>query len=246
MRWQLLAKAAPPDSKRFPVVFVMLWSGMMFLSLSLVAAFMDGGHISFAYAILTIWAAVASVFFMAGFLSIPTPGLLVLPVGALAVLIAIVGGFALSDKGESDEYHWVTIVHMVFMTLSIGMVMAGSAAGGLYFLGSKQLKSVSPRALRLPSLSKLARLNERALIIGTGLLLGGMATGSIAMRFSEKIDLTSPAPILSGLTLVILTAVLGLHMKQRQPARVFAFASFLALLLMVIATVSMLVDFQHG
>src|SRR5204862_209152 len=82
---------------------------------------------------------------------------------------------------------------------------------GMYLTAVRQLKSPSPRTLRLPSLPLLERLTERSLVVATALLMGGLATGGAAMQLSRSISLAQPSIILALMTMALLVLVLALR-----------------------------------
>src|SRR4051812_41572492 len=84
---------------------VLLWAGPAAHSASLALALIDDSDRDFTYLALGLWAAVASIFFMRRFLTVPSKWLLVLPIGGMAILIAMasVAGDAVDRPHEATR-----------------------------------------------------------------------------------------------------------------------------------------------
>jgi hypothetical protein len=243
LRWRLLDREeAEPRSSASGF----LWLGLLLLTGCLVASLIDGQHLRFLYGAVAAWATVACAVFLAGFLATPTPALLSLPVGGMALLVALLAGLETPAGPLADELSWIKVVHVLFVASFSAALLLAAAAGGLYLIAARQLKAGTPRSLRLPNLPTLARVNEISLIVAVALLLGGVSTGGAAMRLRPEFTVLSPVPVMALLDLLLLTALLAGHSLRRLAARALASAS-LGMVLMLAATVVVLfVDQAHG
>jgi hypothetical protein len=122
-------------------------------------------------------------------------------------------------------------------------VSAGS--GLLYLLAVRSLKEGAARALRLPALPNLDRVCERSLVIATGLLLGGLATGGVAMRTSETFRLTHPAAVLALIDMGVLVVALALRTTGHLGRRSMALTALVTAILLGLATASF-IALRHG
>ncbi len=242
LRWRLMGKADAPQ----PGYLWPMWAGMALHTASLALSLVDTGEQDFAYGVLGVWAGVASLLFVSRYLAMPSRGVLALPVGGMALLVAMaeLAGPAHAPPVGAPA-HWISIVHAVFMSLHLAVMVLAGAAGGLYLVSARQLKSPSVRALRLPNLPLLERLCERSLVVGTALLLGGLATGGAAMQLSRVISLAHPTIVLALLTMAVLVAVLALRAANRLSRRGIAIAAVATMLLAALGAVSQLVA-PHG
>src|SRR5690606_19539339 len=116
------------------------------------------------------------------YLTAPSRKLLLLPAGGMAILLAMAGLAPPADAATASGP--ILVLHIIFMTLALTAHLVSAGSGLLYLLAVRSLKEGAVRALRMPALPNLDRLCERALVIATGLLLGGLATGGVAMRAS--------------------------------------------------------------
>jgi hypothetical protein len=228
-RWRRLGNAEAPVEGRGEASRSAMWAlAVAFTSLTaaLVCALLEHGSRDFGYGVLGIWSAVAGLQFAAGLMTAPTRALLVLPVGAAALLLAVAG---LAHHGQEevgrDSLHVLTVLHSIAMAgyLAVGLVAGG--AGGLFLLQQRALKRPTPRALRLPPLPVLSTLMERALIISAALLLSGLALGSVAIRHSDGVRLAHPSVVLALVNLALLTLAFFLRLSNRLSRRGIALAA---------------------
>ncbi len=194
-----------------------------------------------------MWAGVASLLFLSRWMAMPSRSLMVLPVGAVALMIATAGaaGPVRPDATPSADTPWIVHLHAAFMTLHIGTLLVAGTGGGLYLTVAWLLKRPSPRALRLPNLRMLERLTDRCFIAATALLVGGLATGGAAMRLHPDFALWHPTALLGIATMVALLSILGLRSANRLGNRSMALASALAALFAVLSALSQVV-LAHG
>jgi hypothetical protein len=193
------------------------WLGLGAHSLALILALCQPSDRDFAYVVLAAWAAVAALAFARGFMSGPSRNLLALPVGAMALLIAMVA--AASNASEpappGPVTGAVTILHIGFMIAYLAAAVVAGTAGGMYLVVARQLKTASQRVFALPALPTLERINERALIVATALLLGGLATGGAAIASAPRFSITHPTAILGLVTMAVLIAIFALRLAGR-------------------------------
>ncbi len=240
VRWRQMAVS---DDRRF--AHVLLYVGLALHSVSLGISLLVPGHQSFAYGVLAVWAAVAALFFASRYLASPSRTILVLPVGGMALLVAMSSLASPSQAGPVVDLKWITQLHIGFMAMHLAVMLVAGSAGGMYLTAARQLKSPSPRALRLPSLPVLERLTERGLVIATALLLGGLATGGAAMQLSRIVNLAQPSIILALLTMILLIVALALRATNHLNRRGIAVAAVAAMLIAALGSFSQLVV-THG
>lgn len=242
LRWRQMAVS---DERR-STHLIPLWLGLTLHSVSLVLSLLDPAQRDFAYAVLAVWAAVASMFFVSRYLASPSRTILVLPVGGMALLVAmaeLASGANVTPVSGSTP--WITRIHIGFMALHLAVMLLSGAAGGMYLTAVRQLKSSSSRALRLPSLPVLERLTERTLVIGTALLMGGLATGGAAMQLKPTISLAQPSIVLALITMVLLVLILALRATGRLNRRGVALGAVGAMSIAALGAISQLVV-THG
>ncbi len=189
------------------------------LTLALVASLLENGPHDFAYAVLGIWSAMAALHFALGFIAGPTRVLLVLPVGCMAILLAM-AGLVRPHAVEQSSAHAMVVLHSVCMATHLAVALVAGGAGGLYLLAVRQLKRASQRAFRLPALPLLELITERSLIIATALLMAGLATGGAAIASSHSISLTHPSIIIAFMNLLLLVALFALRFSHRLANRI--------------------------
>jgi ABC-type uncharacterized transport system permease subunit len=241
LRWRQMAVS---DERR-SAHLIPLWLGLTLHSVSLVLSLVNPGQRDFAYAVLGVWAAVASLFFVSRYLASPSRTILVLPVGGMALLVAMAELASGDNAPTTGATSWITRVHVGFMVLHLAVILLSGAAGGMYLTAVRQLKSSSPRALRLPSLPLLERLTERTLVIATALLMGGLATGGAAMQLTRSISLAQPSIVLALITMVLLVLVLALRSSGHLNRRGIALGAVAAMLVAALGSISQLVV-AHG
>ncbi len=240
-RWRLIGRSGEIAQSRLPA----LWLGFAAHTAGLVIAFcirpLDRDLL---YAILGVWAGVASLLFATRYIAGPSRGLLALPVGCMALLVAMTsqaGGEQLHAEGGGA----IGIVHGGFMAAYLAAVLVAGATAGLYVIAARQLRSASVRALKLPELPTLERLTERSLIVATALLMGGVATGGAAMEHAHGFSLAHPTTLIALVSLGIMVLVLAVHAAQRLSRRGFAIATIGCMALGASSLLSLLVT-AHG
>ena len=241
VRWRQMAVS---DDRR-SAHLIPLWLGLGLHTVSLVLSLVNPGQRDFAYGVLAVWAAVAGLFFVSRYLASPSRTILVLPVGGMALLVAMAELASGESPPSSGATPWITRVHVAFMALHLAVMLVSGAAGGMYLTAVRQLKSPSPRALRLPSLPLLERLTERSLVIATALLMGGLATGSAAMQLSRNVSLGKPSIVLALMTMAVLVLILALRSTGHLNRRGVALGAVWAMLIAALGAVSQLVG-THG
>jgi hypothetical protein len=241
LRWRQMAQA--DDQRLAPIL---LYGGLSLHSVSLILSILSDGHETFAYGVLAVWAAVASILFASKYLAAPSRTILVLPVGGMALLVAMasLAGSKVRVVAPHDML-WITQIHAAFMAMHLAVILLAGSAGGMYLTASRQLKSSSPRALRLPRLPVLEKLTERALVIATALLLGGLATGGAAMQLARTINLAQPSIIFALLTMILLVLALALRAAGQLNRRGMALTAVFSMLIAALGAASQLVG-RHG
>lgn len=239
-QWQRLRDAAMPaggDGR--------WWTAFAMQSAALLVCLLDDGHRSFAYGALAAWAGVAAVMFAGRFLNAPTRLLLALPLGAVALLIAVAGTASLGAPPEDGAGTWISRVHAGFMAAHLAAVLVAGAAGSLYLIAAARLKSADPRATRLPALPVLERLLERGMVWGAALLIGGLALGGAAIRVSQTFQLLHPTALLGLVEVCLLVAVLAMHRARYLSRRALAMGALACLVIALVGTISLVV-LAHG
>lgn len=231
----LLRLRSRRDSEMEPVWLWPVWLGIALLTVALVLAFAEGEHRGFRFGVLVSWVGAASLFFIRRYLTLPSPSLLVLPIGAMALLVAL-AGLAERVAGEAPGYReeeggmpLLLLLHIALMTLHLVAMVVAGGSGAVYLRTSRKLKTSAASALRLPSLATLEGLCERSLVVATALLIGGLVTGGAAMQIYRDFKLTS-APALSGmLSMAVLVVMLALRLRGRLGRRYLALGSLVVL-----------------
>lgn len=231
------------DARRAPLV----WVGFGLHTAALAASFGAGRDL--LYAVLGVWAAIAAVLFAARFIAGPSRGLLALPIGCIALVLAMAAAAGGPDAGATaaavSAGGAVTVLHAAAMSAYLAAMLVAGSAGVLYLIADRSLKSASPRALRLPALPALGHLCERSLIVATALLMTGVATVGAAIEQTPGGTLAQP-PVAIGLAnLVLLVLVLAGRAMNRIGRRGIARASALCLGVGGVLLVSTLVA-PHG
>lgn len=236
-RWLLLSRGVASGDGAWWWAFAVQTAG-------LAIALGDPGHRTFAYGALAAWAAVAAVMFAGRFLAAPVRLLLALPLGAVALLVAIAGSAA-GTPPDDGSGHWIARLHAGFMAAHLAALVAAGGAGVVYLLAAARLKSADPLAMRLPALPVLERLIDRGLVWGAGLLIGGLAVGGAAMRVSDGFRLLHPTALIGIAELALLAAVLAVHRARRLSRRSLAIAAVACLLVGALGLASLVVV-AHG
>jgi hypothetical protein len=226
----------------------LVWVGLALHTVGLVVSFADRANPDFTYGVLGVWAAVASLFFLQRFLVMPSRWLLVLPLGGMAILLAmaaLAGGALPHAQTANQKMPLIVTVHIIFMATHLAASLLAGAAGGLYLLAGRQLKSAKPSAFKLPNLPLLENLTERGLIVATALLIGGLATGGAAIQLSPGFSLMHPTALLGLVNMTLMIVALGARAANRFGRRAVAWAAIACLLINACVSVSQLVV-RHG
>ncbi len=238
-RWWRLAGQPHGEAAR-PV---WLYSGVVALTLGLVMSLADGTHPAFTHGVIGIWACLGSLVFLRRYLTAPSRKLLLLPAGGMAILLAMAGLAPPADASTASGP--LLFLHIVFMTLALTAHLVSAGSGLLYLLAVRSLKEGAVRALRMPALPNLDRLCEHALVVATGLLLGGLATGGVAMRASETFRLSHPASVLALIDMAVLVIALALRTTGHLGRRSMALTALVTAVLLGLATASF-IALRHG
>ena len=180
-------------------------------------------------------------------------GLIFLP--TILSLVAIAQIFPRSPQLSSEaSYRLWSICHGIALILGTAAVVVGFLGGLLYMLQSYRLKNkiVSSRGLRLPSLEKLQRISENALIASSILIMVGLLSGILLnWRRAEEVAFPWTDPVVwpSGVLLIWLVVALtfnAFYKPARQGHKVayLTFASFVFLSL--VFAIILFVPSSHG
>jgi len=238
-RWWRVAGRSGQESAR-PV---WLFTGVAALAAGLVLSLIDGTHPAFTHGVIGVWACLGSLVFLRRYLTAPSRKLLLLPAGGMAILLAMAALAPAPEAAQSSGP--ILVLHILFMTLALGAHLVSAGSGLLYLLAARSLKEGAIHALRMPSLPNLDRLCERALVVATGLLLGGLATGGVAMSTSDSFRVTHPASILALLDMAVLLSALAFRLAGRLGRRSMALTALVTAILLGLATASFVV-LRHG
>jgi hypothetical protein len=207
-RWRALARPAEESGRP-----TLMWAGFFLLSAALVLALCDPSARDFLYVVLGVWAGFSALLFASRFIADPSRGLLVLPIGAAALVVAMASIAAPPERLRSGSA--ISLVHGGFMSVYLAALLVAGSAGVLYIISARQLKSASPRAFRLPALPALDRLISRAVVVATAALMAGVATAGVAMQQAPGARLTQPAILLGLVNLALLVLLLAARLGHR-------------------------------
>ena len=180
-------------------------------------------------------------------------GLILLP--TILALIAIAQVFPRTSQLSSEAWHrlW-SLSHGLALLLGTAAVVAGFIVGLLYLTQSYRLKHklVRSTGLRLPSLERLQRISENALITSCVLLVVGLLAGMLLNLVSgdeATLPWTDPVVWPSGLLLIWLLAALTFNAfyKPARQGRKVAYLTFASFVFLGIVLVILLcVPSSHG
>jgi ABC-type uncharacterized transport system permease subunit len=241
MRWRALGRVGDPPARGGGVA---LWTGFALHSAALVIACLDRSERDLFYAALGSWSAIAALLYFSRFAAGASRGLLALPVGCAALLVAV-AALAVHPERQPRTGGAISWLHIGLMTGYLATVLAAGSAGMLYLLAAGQLKSASARALRLPALPSLERLTERALVASTALLMAGIATGGAVMEQQPNASLAQPTVAIALLNLAMQVTVLAVRASGRIRRRTLASAATVCMALGVVELISLMVA-PHG
>lgn len=215
--------------------------GMLALSLSVLCSLLDGSDNEFSFVLLSMWSAVAAILFVKRFLSMPSRGLMVLPIGAVALMCAVVAftGDVPTQEEQASSLAPVVIVHIIFMSLNMATILVASSAAIGYFYSDRQLRLASPRAFQLPSLPSLKKVTDVMIVSATATLFAGMATGAAASTYSEHFNYAHPVVILCLLNLVFLLVTLFCEATSRIGQRRLSILCIVSMLLTMLTVILM-------
>ncbi|MEE8319506.1 MAG: c-type cytochrome biogenesis protein CcsB [bacterium] len=132
------------------------------------------------------WCLVTTYLLMTKKYPAPVVGAFVIPIASILMAASAM----LPNKGivalpPALKSYWLPF-HVTFSFMGDAMFAIACAAGVMYLIQEKQLKSKKPGALyyRLPSLDVLDQINYRALTVGFPLLTLGIITGSIWAQYA--------------------------------------------------------------
>lgn len=242
VRWRGLAR-----DQRSPRPWTLLSLGLIAHLAATATSFIHAGGADFAYACLGSLLAALAMLIGTRFLSVNSPGLLLLPVGLMAILVTI---FALIDRshlGRSmDQRSLVFYVHIIFMSANLAAVLLASAAAGMYLVVSRQLKAASQRALRLPQLPPLGALCERSLLVALAMQIGGMVSGAVAIGPESSFTLAHPTIILAWVAIALITSLLLLRALKRLSYPGLSWGTALVLLIEAAVLTTLMTVTPHG
>jgi ABC-type uncharacterized transport system permease subunit len=178
-------------------------------------------------------------------------GLFVLPLvlGLLAMSVLVADEpFSLAPASQV----W-GMIHGVSLLLATLAVLAGFAAGLMYFWQARRLKHKLPArsGLPLPSLEWLERINGRAIVISLGMLIAGVLSGSVlnALRSTGPVPWHDPV-VLSTLVMTAWLAIAvmaGFFYRPARRGRKVAFLTVVSFVFLAIALGAQLCPHtQHG
>lgn len=244
-RWHLLGQRGPQPSA-WPGRFVAL--GVALHSAALLLALVFPEHADLVFAGGGTWGAAVAMLVVTRLLGLPGPGLLLAPVGVLSLLVAAAatldGGVV---HGHGDGRHtWVFFAHVWFMSAAFAAGLLAGTGAILYQVARRQLKSASGRALRLPGLPRLAALTEYSLAVAACMLVGGVASGSVAIGRSAAFTLAHPTPLLALALLAGTFATLVLRRLQPLGPTTLSWYVIALLGIEMAAVVSLLTVPPHG
>jgi hypothetical protein len=243
-RWRSLATTDRPPGRW------LLWSAVGFHALAVVLILSVNQHYDLAFAAGGSLGAALVALLLTRLQGPQTPGLLLAPVGLMALVVA---GAALVDQPEPGlktvdpaGRSVVFFVHVVFMTANLAAALISGAAAALYLVASRQLKAPSPRALRLPGLPQSALIAERALAVALITLLGGVVAGGVAIGPDHAFTAFHPTVVLAVVSIVLMAAVIILRATRRLGARGLAWGILATLIVDVGIVVSLQVGTPHA
>ena len=182
-----------------------------------------------------------------------TTGLFLLP--TVLALVGIAQVFPKSPQLSRAAWHRIwSLSHGVALLLGTAAVVVGFVAGVLYLLQSYRLKrkKIASKGLRLPSLERIQRLSENALVTSCVLLLVGLLSGILLNLVSgpnSTVQWTDPVVWPSAVLLVWLLVALtfnGFYRPARQGRKV-AYLTFASLIFLgIVFMILVLVPSSHG
>lgn len=180
-------------------------------------------------------------------------GLIFLP--TILMLVAIAQVFPRTPQLTGETVHRVwSIAHGVALLLGTAAVIVGFTGGLLYLVQSYRLKHrvfITP-ALRLPSLERLQRISEGALVTSCWLLVIGLLSGVLLnWRRGAEANLPWSDPVVwsSALLLIWLLTALTFNAfyKPARQGRKLAYLTFASFVFLgLVLAIMILVPDSHG
>ncbi|TVR07597.1 MAG: hypothetical protein EA401_14735 [Planctomycetota bacterium] len=242
LRWRALAQDA-----HAPRPWLLLATGITAHVCATIMAVASSGAADFTYAALGSLLAALAMLVGTRFMAVHTPGLLLLPVGIMACLVAV---FAAVDRSylsdDIEQRSLLFYVHIIFMSANLAAMLLASAAAGLYLAVSWQLKAASHRALRLPQLPPLAHLAQRSLLVALAMQLGGVVSGAVAIHPESDFSPWHPTVILACVAIIVMLFLLSVHALQRIGWRGLCWGIMVLLMVEVAALVTLMMVDAHG
>jgi len=181
-----------------------------------------------------------------------TFGLFVLPLVLGLVGVAVFVGESQPLARQPASKTW-GIIHGTSILLAVVSILAGFAAGLMYFRQAWRLKHKLPprRGLRLPSLEWLQQASSRAIVISMLTLGVGVLSGIMLNLINHQDRLSWRDPfIVSSLIMfgwLVLSAAVSTFYKPARAGRKVAYLMVLSFIFLVVASgVWLLVDTRHG
>ena len=181
------------------------------------------------------------------FLSVNSPGLLLLPVGIMALLVAIFGIIDSSHLGRSmDERSLVFYIHIIFMSANLAAVLLASAAAGMYLVVSRQLKTASERALQLPQLPPLGFSASDRCWSPSPCRLAAWFQVPWPLASKAPLALCTPTIVVGWLVMVVMALILTLRAAKRLSYRGLSWGTWAVLGLTAIVLGTLVMVDPHG
>jgi ABC-type uncharacterized transport system permease subunit len=160
----------------------------------------------------------------------------------LPLVLALIGLAVLNRHSppfpHADALAYWRWIHGIALLLGTVVVTLGLAAGVMYLVQSYRLKQKLPprRGFQLPSLETLQKANQRALLVSTALMAGGLLSGIVLNLEARRVPWTNPVVVSSAVLLgwlVAATAFEAFYKPARQGRKVayLTLASFIFLAL---------------
>ena len=236
--WRRMASNAEGQDK---VSMIIVGVAMSALSVSLLLSIIEQHEREFTYAVLSTWAAVGAMLFIKRFLAMPSRSLLIAPIGAVAIMVAVV---SLMDPQAAattakESLPFVTLVHIIFMVLYLVAALVAGAAAISYFIADRQLRSATERAFKLPSLPSLRRMTFMGLVVCCAVLCAGLATGAAATTYVEAFNYVHPLVLISIIDVLVLLVLLFIEVTRGLGQKVLSIMAILILISAVCLVVSL-------
>ena len=180
-------------------------------------------------------------------------GLIVLP--PILALIAVAQIFPRTSQMSGETWHRVcSLCHGVALLIGTAAVMVGFVSGLLYLFQSYRLKNKILRVggLRLPSLERLQRISENALMTSSVFLVIGLLSGlllNLVRTDDAALPWTDPVVWPSGLLLIWLLSALAFnaYYKPARQGRKVAYLTFASFVFLgIVITILLVVPSSHG